>query len=198
MCVWEKVFNWWRVGNVSVFSIGELFSSCGNVFIPNLLIRLWQASSDDLSNSSSDHSLLTPSSGMRPSHHLCSLVPSILCSSVAIFNRPSHDSSSTSPSCKRSRSPAASVPSPESAMNLEVEIDEYIAYADALRVRGVRGLVEVRVDRVTHPVIADDILEPTQEEGVIEAIESVQRGQGHRIIATGQQSVDMMERIREL
>ncbi|GKD21773.1 hypothetical protein Tco_1223476, partial [Tanacetum coccineum] len=155
-------------------------------------------SSDDLSNSSSDHSLLTPSSGMRPSHHLCSLVPSILCSSVAIFNRPSHDSSSTSPSCKRSRSPAASVPSPESAMNLEVEIDEYIAYADALRVRGVRGLVEVRVDRVTHPVIADDILEPTQEEGVIEAIESVQRGQGHRIIATGQQSVDMMERIREL
>nr|GEU90165.1 RNA-directed DNA polymerase, eukaryota [Tanacetum cinerariifolium] len=41
--VWEKVLNWLRVGNVSVFSIGELFSSCGNVFIPNLLIRLWQA-----------------------------------------------------------------------------------------------------------------------------------------------------------
>ncbi|GKC70550.1 putative reverse transcriptase domain-containing protein [Tanacetum coccineum] len=61
------------------------------------------------SRSSSDHSLPTPSSGMRPSHHLCSLVPSIHRSSVVISNRPSHDSSSTSPSCIRSRSPAASV-----------------------------------------------------------------------------------------
>ncbi|GKE34179.1 hypothetical protein Tco_1453501, partial [Tanacetum coccineum] len=62
------------------------------------------------SHSSSDHSLPTPSSGMRPSHHLCSLVPSIPRSSTAIFDRPSHDSSSTSLSRKRSRSPAASVP----------------------------------------------------------------------------------------
>ena len=43
MSIWEKVFNWWRVGNVNVFSIGELFSSCGNVVIPNRVIRLWQA-----------------------------------------------------------------------------------------------------------------------------------------------------------
>ncbi|GKC90495.1 hypothetical protein Tco_1151144 [Tanacetum coccineum] len=57
-----------------------------------------------------DHSLPTPSSDMRPSHHLCSLVPSIHHSSAAISERPSHDSSSASPSCKRSRSPAASVP----------------------------------------------------------------------------------------
>ncbi|GKF31096.1 hypothetical protein Tco_0100894, partial [Tanacetum coccineum] len=62
------------------------------------------------SHSSSDHSLPTPSSGMRPSHHLCSLVLSIHRSSVAISERPSHDSSSVSPSRKRSRSPAASVP----------------------------------------------------------------------------------------
>ncbi|GJW09270.1 hypothetical protein Tco_1575097 [Tanacetum coccineum] len=69
------------------------------------------ALSDSASNrSSSDHSLPTPSSGMRPSHHLCSLVPSIHRSSAAISERPSHDSSSPSPSCKRSRSPAASVP----------------------------------------------------------------------------------------
>ncbi|GJY06635.1 hypothetical protein Tco_0373689 [Tanacetum coccineum] len=47
---------------------------------------------------------------MRPSHYLCSLVPSIHRSSAAISERPSHDSSSASPSCKRSRSPAASVP----------------------------------------------------------------------------------------
>nr|GFB55662.1 hypothetical protein [Tanacetum cinerariifolium] len=55
------------------------------------------------------HSLPAPSSGMRPSHHLCSLVPSIHCSSAAISTRPSQDSSSISPSSKRSRSPAASV-----------------------------------------------------------------------------------------
>ncbi|GKB84987.1 putative reverse transcriptase domain-containing protein, partial [Tanacetum coccineum] len=187
-----------------------------------------------------------PSSGMRPSHYLCLLVPSIPRSSAAIFDRPSDDSSSASPSRKRSRSPTASVPlsspipgalssaradllpspkriiSPESATDLEVssvegsepsryrgtdlemdddversdgididpeiqvEIDESIAYAGALRVRGidarvvveavdreeietcVRGLVEVRVGRVTHPVIANDIPEPDQEEGAIE------------------------------
>ncbi|GKC69267.1 hypothetical protein Tco_1115150 [Tanacetum coccineum] len=61
------------------------------------------------SHSSSDHSLPTPSSGMRPSHHLCSLVPSIHRSSAAISNKPSHDSSSAILSCKRSRSPTASV-----------------------------------------------------------------------------------------
>ncbi|GJZ43241.1 hypothetical protein Tco_0590496, partial [Tanacetum coccineum] len=172
---------------------------------------------------------------MRPSHHLCSLVPSIPCSSATISDRPSHDSSSASLSHKRSKSPAASVPlsspisgalsyaranllpspkrirSPESATVLEVssvegsessrymgtelemdddvvrsdgididpkiqvEIDECIAYADALRDRGIdarvvveavdqekieigaRGPNEVRVDRVTHLVIARDI-----------------------------------------
>ncbi|GKC65022.1 hypothetical protein Tco_1097620 [Tanacetum coccineum] len=167
------------------------------------------------SRSSYDHSLPVPSSssGMRPSHHLCSLVPSIPCSSTAISDRPSHDSSSASPSRKWSRSPAASVPlskpihgalsfvrvnllplpkrirSPESTMDLEashLEIDECIAYAGALRVRGIdarviveavdreeietgaRGPVEVRVNIVTYPVIVDDILKPAQEEGAIE------------------------------
>ncbi|GJS18817.1 putative reverse transcriptase domain-containing protein [Tanacetum coccineum] len=196
------------------------------------------------SHSSSDHSLLVSPSGTRPNHHLCSLVPSIHRSSTD-SERPSHDSSSSSPSRKRSRSPVASVPlssptlgalsyayadllpSPkrirrsESATDLEdsfesyipreiglgvdfedessklsrsrgidlemdvdvvrsdgieidpetqVEIDECFAYADALRDKGInarvvvkaidredietsmRGLVEVRVDRVTHPV----------------------------------------------
>ncbi|GJS40362.1 hypothetical protein Tco_0565405 [Tanacetum coccineum] len=76
-------------------------------------------------------------------------------------------------------------------LEIQAEIDECIAYADALRYRRIdarvvveaidreeietsmRGPVEVRVDRVTHPV-------------------------GHRIVATGQQSVDLLERIREL
>nr|GEV02282.1 reverse transcriptase domain-containing protein [Tanacetum cinerariifolium] len=222
---------------------------------------------DDLPDSSSDHSLPAPSSGMRPSHHLCSLVPSVPRLSVSITDRPSHSSSFVSPSRKRSRSLAASVPlsslipralssaradlfpspkrirSPESVTDLEgcledsfepyvpreaglgvdvrdessnpprsretdveadddversdwididpeiqMKINECVAYVNALRVRGIdvsvvvevvdrdkvetgtRGLVKVRVDRVTHPVIA----------------------------AIGQQSADMLERIREL
>ncbi|GJR75934.1 hypothetical protein Tco_0088299 [Tanacetum coccineum] len=105
-------------------------------------------SSDDLSDSSSGHSLAAPSSGMRPSHHLCSLVPSVPRSSATISDRPYHDSSSASPSRKRSRSLVASVPlslpisgalsyvcadllpspkrirSPESTTNLEVSSAE--------------------------------------------------------------------------
>ncbi|GKF02288.1 hypothetical protein Tco_0029211 [Tanacetum coccineum] len=203
-------------------------------------------SSDDLSDSSSDHSLPAPSLSIRPSHHLCLLVLSIPRSSTVISDKPPYDSSSASPSRKRSRCPTASIPlslhipralsfvcadllpspkrirNPESVTDLEVssaegfkpsryrgtdldnddksdrididpeihaEIDECIAYANALRVRGIDarvvveavdqekietgagGLVEVRVDkvdRVTHPVIADDIPEPAQEEGAIE------------------------------
>ncbi|GJT51059.1 putative reverse transcriptase domain-containing protein [Tanacetum coccineum] len=71
-------------------------------------------------------------------------------------------------------------------LEIQVEINECIAYADALRDRGInarvvveaidqeeiktgaRSLVEVRVDRVTHPVIADDIPEPTQEKRAVE------------------------------
>ncbi|GJT83246.1 hypothetical protein Tco_1057588 [Tanacetum coccineum] len=272
------------------------------------------------SRSSSDHSSPTPSSGMRPSHPLCSLVQSIHRSSAAIFERPSHDSSFASPSRKRSRSLATSVPlssptlgelsytradllpspkrirSPKTTMDLEgcsedsfdpyvprevrlgvnfedesfessrhrgtnlemdvevmrsdgididleiqAEIDECIAYADALRDGGidarvvveaidqeeietdVRGPVEVRVDRVTHPVVADDIPEPAQEGAVeityktlgdlvkrfhdhteeipvrrVQVIKSIQRDQGYMIIATGQQSTDMLGRIGEL
>ncbi|GJX71823.1 hypothetical protein Tco_0308994 [Tanacetum coccineum] len=256
------------------------------------------ASSDSASSrSSSDHSFSASPSGMRPSHHLCSLVPSIHRSSIAIFDRPSHDSSFASPSRKRSRSPIAFVPlsspvlgalsssradrlpspkrirSPESATDLEgcsedsfepyvprevglgvdiedesseqsrsrgtdiemdvdversdephsepeiqAEIDECIAYADALRANKVdvkveavtiarydveasaRGLVEGGDDRVTYSVLTDDVQEPTQEgavEGTYETLGDL-RDQGHRIVATGQQSADMLERIQEL
>ncbi|GKB71949.1 reverse transcriptase domain-containing protein [Tanacetum coccineum] len=218
------------------------------------------SSTDALSDSacscsSSDHSLPTPSSGMRPNHHLCSLVSSIHRSSAAIFDRPSHDSSFISPSRKRSRSPTASIPlsspipgalsyaradilpptkrirSPETATSLEgcsedsfklyvpkeaglgVDIKDessktsrdrginarvVVKAIDREEIKtGVRGPVKVRVDRVTHPVIADDTLKLAQE-GAVKVIESVQRNQGHKIIATGQQSTDMLERIREL
>ncbi|GKF25288.1 hypothetical protein Tco_0081182 [Tanacetum coccineum] len=239
------------------------------------------------SHSSFNHSLPIPSLGMRPSHHLRSLVPSIQHLFAAISDRPSHDSSSASPSHKRSRSPDASVPlsspipgalsyaradllpspkrirSPKSATDLEgysedsfdpyvpreaglgvdfedesfepsrsrgadleedvdvvrsdgididpeiqVDIGECIAYMDALRDRGIdarvvveaidreeietgmRGPVKVRVDRVIHPVVDDDILKLAQE-GAIEAIESIQRDQGHMIVAMGLQSADL-------
>ncbi|GJT67485.1 hypothetical protein Tco_1018965 [Tanacetum coccineum] len=94
------------------------------------------------------------------------------------------------------------------------EIDECIAYADALRDRridarvvveaidqeeigtGVRGPVEVRVDRVTHPVVADDIPEPTQEGAVKVKYETlgdlVQRFHDHT------EEILVHHRIREL
>ncbi|GJS12420.1 hypothetical protein Tco_0369216 [Tanacetum coccineum] len=260
--------------------------------------RIIDSSTDALSDSASsrssfDHSLPVSPLGTRSNHHLCSLVPSIHLSSTD-FERPSHDSSSVSPSHKRSRSPIAFVslslptlgalsyaragllPSPkrimrsESATDLEgcsedsfepyvprevglgvdfedessepsrsrgadlemdvdvvrndgieidpeiqEEIDECFAYADALRDKGIdarvvveaidreeiemgmRGPVEVRVDKVTHPVVADDIPEPAQE-GAVEVTYETLGDLVQRIVATGQQSADILERIQEL
>ncbi|GKF07719.1 hypothetical protein Tco_0041943, partial [Tanacetum coccineum] len=74
---------------------------------------------------------------------------------------------------------------PDIDPEIQAEIDEYITYVDALRAdrvdarvvvetiareeveTSVRGMVEVRVDRVTHLVVSDDIPEPAQEEGAI-------------------------------
>nr|GFA09405.1 hypothetical protein [Tanacetum cinerariifolium] len=104
------------------------------------------------SRSSSDHSLPAPSSRMRPSHHLYSLVPSIHRSSAAISVRPSHDSSSTSPSRKRNALRDRGI---DARVVVEaVDRDEVETSA--------RDLVEVRVDRVTHPVTVDDICVPAQ------------------------------------
>ncbi|GKD02422.1 putative reverse transcriptase domain-containing protein [Tanacetum coccineum] len=87
-----------------------------------------------------------------------------------------------------------------------------------------RGPIEVRVKRVTHLAMPEDIPEPSQEEGAIEGtcetlgdivqrfhnhtveiqvhrvhvIEGIQRYQGHRIVATGQQSANLSERISDL
>ncbi|GJU42201.1 hypothetical protein Tco_1195158 [Tanacetum coccineum] len=101
---------------------------------------------------------------------------------------------------------------PDIDPGVQAEIDECIAYADALRAGGIdvrvvietvareevktsaRGKVEVRDDRVMHPMVLDDILEPSQEEGAIENSE----GSGHRIVATGQQSAVQSERISKL
>ncbi|GJS28069.1 putative reverse transcriptase domain-containing protein [Tanacetum coccineum] len=124
---------------------------------------------------------------------------------------------------------------------IQADIDDCIAYAYALRDRGidarvvvkavdrdktetgVRGPVEVRVERVTHPVMPEDIPEPAQEGAVevtyetlgdlvqrfhdhtqaipvhrIQAIEGVQREQGHRIVGVESAVIALTERIAEL
>ncbi|GKB11747.1 hypothetical protein Tco_0845670 [Tanacetum coccineum] len=121
---------------------------------------------------------------------------------------------------------------------IQAEIDECIAYADALRDRGidarvvveavdrdeietgVRGPVEVRV---THPAMPEDIPEPAQEGAVevtyetlgdlvqrfhdhtqaipvhrIQAIEGVQREQGHRIVGVESTVTALTERVAKL
>ncbi|GKF80598.1 hypothetical protein Tco_0239200, partial [Tanacetum coccineum] len=121
------------------------------------------------------------------------------------------------------------------------EIDECIAYADALMDRGIdarviveavdqeesemgaRGPVEVIVERVTHPVMSDDIPEPAQEGAVevtyetlgdlvqrfhdhteaipvhrIQVIEGVQKEQGHKIVEVESAVTALTERIAEL
>ncbi|GKB55412.1 hypothetical protein Tco_0906165, partial [Tanacetum coccineum] len=126
-------------------------------------------------------------------------------------------------------------------LEIQAEIDECIAYADALRDRGidarvvveavdrdetetgVRGPVEVRVERVTHPAMPEDIPEPAQEGAVevtyetlgdlvqrfhdhtqaipvhrIQAIEGVQREQGHRIVGVESAVTALTERVAEL
>ncbi|GKF89741.1 hypothetical protein Tco_0263704 [Tanacetum coccineum] len=59
-------------------------------------------------------------------------------------------------------------------------------------------MVVVSDDRVTHHVVSDDIPKPAQKEGAIEVIKSIQKDQGYRIVATGQQGAIMSERISEL
>nr|GEZ08792.1 hypothetical protein [Tanacetum cinerariifolium] len=97
---------------------------------------------------------------------------------------------------------------------IQTEIDECIAYADALGDRGIdvrvvveavdreesetgtRVLVEVRVERVTLPIMLEDALEPAQEERA--AIEGVQMEQGCRIVGVESIVTALTERIAEL
>ncbi|GJX61737.1 hypothetical protein Tco_0294637 [Tanacetum coccineum] len=105
----------------------------------------------------------------------------------------------------------------DSDPEVQAEIDEYETET------GVRGPVEVRVERVTHPVMPEDIPEPAQEGSVevtyetlgdlvqrfhdhtqaipvhrIQTIEGVQREQGHRIVGVESAIIALTERIAEL
>ncbi|GKE62418.1 hypothetical protein Tco_1512785 [Tanacetum coccineum] len=224
-------------------------------------------------------------------------VPSVHRSPTAILERPSHDSSSASPSRKMSRSPVASIPLSSSILgalgcsknnfkpyvpievglgvdvesseqsrsrgtDLEVDVDvegsdephsepeidpveavieACLDFANIIRASGVdvevdvvtvarddvetstRDPIMVSDDGDTPSVVPEVIPEPAQEGAVegtyetlgdlvqrfhdhtvaipvhrVQAIESIQRDQGHRIVATRLRSADMVERIREL
>ncbi|GKE27479.1 hypothetical protein Tco_1442863, partial [Tanacetum coccineum] len=99
--------------------------------------------------------------------------------------------------------------------DIQAEIDKCFAYVNALRDRGIdarvvveavdreesetgtKGPIEVRVKRVTHPVMPEDITESAQE-GAIEVIEGFLREQGHRIVGVESAVTAMTERIVEL
>ncbi|GJW51913.1 putative reverse transcriptase domain-containing protein [Tanacetum coccineum] len=186
---------------------------------------------NDLSNSSSDHSLLALSSGMRPSHHLCSLRSRSLAAFVPLSSlipgALSYTRVDLLPSPKRIRSPELATDlevslaegfEPSRYRGADLEMDDDVERSDGIDINpeiqaeidefeavdreeiemGVRSPVEVRVDSLTHPVIADDIPELAQEEGVVEVTYETLEDLGHKIVATGQQSADMLERIREL
>ncbi|GKF24911.1 hypothetical protein Tco_0080805 [Tanacetum coccineum] len=59
------------------------------------------------------------------------------------------------------------------------------------------GPVEVRVERVTHPMMLEDTPEPAQD-GAVEAIEGVKREQGRRIIRAKSAVTVLTERVAEL
>ncbi|GJZ35603.1 hypothetical protein Tco_0581420 [Tanacetum coccineum] len=196
--------------------------------------------SDASSDSSSRHSLLDHSSldlsstSARPSRKRCrspmTFVPAL--SSVFEALSPVHIDLIPSPNRIKDLGYLA---------NVEAEIDECFAYAYALRDKGIetrvvvkavdqdetetgmRGPVEVRVERVTHPVMPEDIPEPAQEGAVevtyetlgdlvqrfhdqtqaipvhrIHAIERVQREQGHRIVRVESAVTALTKRIAEL
>ncbi|GKE20056.1 hypothetical protein Tco_1431568, partial [Tanacetum coccineum] len=59
---------------------------------------------------------------------------------------------------------------------------------------GTRGPVEVRVERVTHPVMPEDTPKPAQEG----AVEGAQREQGHRIVGAESAVTFLTKRVSEL
>nr|GFA54384.1 hypothetical protein [Tanacetum cinerariifolium] len=112
-------------------------------------------------------------------------------------------STSAGPSRKRRRSPMTSIP----ALTLVSGALSHVR-ADLIpspkRVRDIGYLAdvevsprEIKVERVTHPAMTEDIPEPAQE-GAVEAIKGVQRKQGHRIVGVESAVTTLIERVAEL
>ncbi|GKA99361.1 reverse transcriptase domain-containing protein [Tanacetum coccineum] len=165
---------------------------------------------------SADHSSSDSSSEASSDFHSDASSDSSSRHPLSDHSSPDLPSTSAGPSRKRRRSPMTSVPalSPVSGAlspvhadlipspkrvkdsglcgrcrEIQAEIDEY----ENMR-RGVRGPVEVRVERVTHPAMPEDIPEPASGG----AIEGVQREQGHRIVGVESAVIALIERIAEL
>nr|GEY99529.1 hypothetical protein [Tanacetum cinerariifolium] len=138
-------------------------------------------------------------------------------------------STSVGPSCKRRRSPMTSVPAlpPVSEALSPVRAD---LIPSPKRVKDIGYLADVevgpretRVERVTHPVMPEDIPEPAQEGAAevtyetlgdlvqkfhdhtqaipvhrVQVIEGVQRKKGHRIVGVESAVTALTERVAEL
>nr|GEV54203.1 hypothetical protein [Tanacetum cinerariifolium] len=134
-----------------------------------------------------DHSSLDSSSRHSPSDHSSLDLPS----------------TSAGPSCKRRRSPMTYVPAlPLVSRALSHVRADLIPSPKRVRDIGYLADVEVgpretRVERVTHPAMPEDIHEPAQE-AASEAIEGVQREQGHRIVGVKSVITALTERVAEL
>nr|GEY69424.1 reverse transcriptase domain-containing protein [Tanacetum cinerariifolium] len=101
-------------------------------------------------------------------------------------------------------------------LEIQAEIDECFAYVDALRDRGIdarvvveavdreesemgtRAPVEVRVERVTLPIMLEDTPEPAQEERDIKCIYETLGSMGRRIVGVESAVTALTERIAEL
>nr|GEV06960.1 hypothetical protein [Tanacetum cinerariifolium] len=123
--------------------------------------------------------------------------------SLSDHSSPGLPSTFTGPSHKRRRSPMTSVPAlPLVSRALSPVRADLIT--SPKRVKGIGYLADVevdhrktRVERVTHPVMPEDIPEPVQE-GAVEVIKGVQREQGHRIVGVKSAVTALTERIAEL
>ncbi|GJR84316.1 reverse transcriptase domain-containing protein [Tanacetum coccineum] len=156
------------------------------------------ASSDALSDSSTGHSSSDHSSPALPSADLLPPPKRIRSYDSVTYLEVSSDESSE-----------LSVPR-ETSLRDDVDvggargIDSRVVVEAVAREEvktGSRGTVVVRDDKVTHHVVSDDILEPAQEEGAIEVTYETLgdlRDQGQKIVATGQQSAILSERVNEL
>ncbi|GJV99741.1 hypothetical protein Tco_1554993 [Tanacetum coccineum] len=99
---------------------------------------------------------------------------------------------------------------------IQANINECIAYADALRDRridfrvvveavdqdeietGMRGQVKVRVERVTHPVMLEDIPEPAQEGAVeVTLLREFRESKDIGLLGFSRQSLLLMRRVAD-
>ncbi|GJZ40137.1 hypothetical protein Tco_0586700 [Tanacetum coccineum] len=160
------------------------------------------ASSDSsLRHSFSDHSSPDlPSTSARPSRKRRRSPMTYVPTSPPIFGALSPVYANLIPSPKRVR---------DSGYSADVEVDpRKTSLRDDVIVRGsdephldetgARGPAEVRVERVTHPMMLEDTPKPAQEERVVECTYETLRILGRRIVRVESAVTALIERIAEL